>query len=362
MFSFLSFVVFLSILIIVHEFGHFIFAKRMGVKVERFSLGFGKKIIGFKKGETEYCICAIPLGGYIKMAGETPYESRSGAKWEFLSKPIHKRALIIFAGPALNYFLAFLVFIAVFLMGNPQMTSDIGAVMEDYPAQEAGIQKGDKIIALDGKPIAYWEEVLKLIHEKTEGSVDVKVQRGSATFDYKLVPQVKSTKNIFGQDVRIGLIGIAPSEKIEFVKYGIVSSINLSASRVWGLTKITYMGLWRIITGGMSVKESVTGPIGIYMITSKAARLGFVYVLQVLAVVSTCLAIFNLLPIPILDGGHIVFLALEKMRKKPLSPKVYEGISNVSMFLLILLMVFVFYNDFNRMEILDKIARWWQQK
>jgi len=301
------------------------------------------------------------LGGYVKMAGEMPTDESTGAKWEFMSKPVSARALIIFAGPALNYILAFLVFITVFMLGNPQLTSTIGSTLEDYPAVQAGLKSGDRVIEIDGKPIEYWEDILDAIHKKTEGRLQVKVLRGRRELNYKITPEVKHAKNVFGQDIKLALIGISPSEEIEFVKYAPLQSVYLSANRVWGLTRVTYIGLWRIVTGGISFKESVAGPIGIYIITAQAARLGLVYVLQILAMISVCLAIFNLLPIPVLDGGHLLFLAIEKIRRKPLSPKLYEKITNVGLFFLILLMVFVFFNDLDRKGVFKKAGILWQQ-
>jgi len=362
MLSFITFAIVLSVLIFVHEFGHFIFAKRSGVKVERFAFGFGKKLLGIKRGDTEYCICAVPLGGYVKMAGEELTEKRTGKDFEFLSKPVSVRASIIAAGPILNYVLAFFVFIAVFVMGNPQMISQVGQVLEDYPAHEAGIKEGDKIVALDGEPISYWDEILAAIHANTGTPIDVSIERDGRDFEFRITPKLETRKNIFKQEVKVGLIGIAPSDNIEFVKHGLFESVPLAAAKVWNITEVTCVGLWRIATGAMSFRESVSGPVGIYRITARAAEAGFVYVLQILAIVSICLAIFNLLPIPVLDGGHLLFLAIEKVRGKPLSPKAYERAINVGLAFLILLMVFVFYNDFDRMGVFDKVLQLFGKK
>lgn len=359
MISIIAFAFVLSILILVHEFGHFLVAKRTGVKVERFSLGFGSKILGFKRGDTEYWISAIPLGGYVKMAGENPEEELTGAKWEFLSKSVSKRTLIVTAGPLLNYILAFIIFILIFLTGNPQLTTTIGGLMEGYPAEVGGLKVGDRIVALDGRPVRYWDQILGPIHERVEGSATLKISRDGEEFDVTLRPRVREAENIFGQKVKIGMVGIAPSDEVVYVKYNPLDAIGLGAERVWGLTRLSLMGIWRIVTGAMSFRESVSGPLGIFAVTSQAAKLGFVYLFQLMGVLSVCLAIFNLLPIPVLDGGHVLFLVIEKIRGRPLNLKVYQGLVHAGMIFLIALMVFVFYNDFVKFGYLDKIVGWW---
>lgn len=356
MLSVVAFLIVLSVLILVHEFGHFIFARRFGVRVEVFSLGFGNKLFGIKRKKTEYRISSIPLGGYIKMAGEMPYDSdRKGADYEFISKSVSQRAMILAAGPFLNYFLGFLLFAFVFITGSPQVTSRIGGIMDDFPAKQAGLKAGDKIVELNGKPVAYWEDILDVVHKTTEGSVLLKVKRQDEEFFLKLAPKVKELKNVFGQQVRIGLLGIMPSDEIKYVKHGFAEAVCLAGIKTWNLTQMMYLSLWRMTTGAMSFKESVAGPIGIFMVTQKAAYAGWVYVLGIMAILSISLAIFNLLPIPVLDGGHLFFLLIEKIRGRALSEKVYERITQLGMAFLITLMVFVVYNDAVRAGWIDKL-------
>ena len=165
MLSIITFLIVLSVLILVHEFGHFIFAKMFGVRVEAFSLGFGNKILSVKRKDTEYRISSIPLGGYVKMSGETPYEEgKKGAKYEFTSKTGVQRAIILCAGPVFNYALGFLLFLVVFIAGNPQITSVVGSVIDDYPAKAAGVMPGDRIIELNGKSVYYWDDILDVVH------------------------------------------------------------------------------------------------------------------------------------------------------------------------------------------------------
>lgn len=360
--SLLIFIIVLGILILVHEFGHFIVAKRNGVRVEHFAIGFGPKLFSVKKKDTQYSICLIPLGGYIKMSGDDPQEKRSGAKWEYLSKTIAQRISIVLAGPLLNYILAFFIFVLIFLAGRPVMTTQVGEILDDFPAQSAGILKGDRIITLDGKAVKYWEDLTRIVHKKTEGPISLTVEREGRKLDFVLTPQVKEIKNVFGQQQKIGLVGIRPSGEVVTVKENLWRAFWLGGERVIYLTVITYKALWFMVTGAMSFKESIAGPVGIFYITSQAAQLGFIYLLQIIAILSASLAIFNLLPIPVLDGGHIFFLVMEKLRGKALAHKTQERITQVGLAFLITLMAFAFYNDFSRLGWVDKVTKFWTNK
>ncbi|MBN2453773.1 MAG: RIP metalloprotease RseP [Candidatus Omnitrophica bacterium] len=357
MLSLAAFLIVLSVLVLVHEFGHFITAKRIGVKVERFSMGFGPKLWSIKRGGTEYMISAIPLGGYVKMAGDEPWEKLKGAKWEFLSRSVGDRFWIIFAGPFLNYMLAFLLFSVIFMFGSPTTTTEVGGLMKDYPAARQGLAVGDKIIAVDGKSVKYWEDMTALIHKHSEGSITLTVERLGTTFDKEIKPAVRRTKDIFGSEVSIALIGVTPSQKIESVRYGFFQSLYMGGKKLLQLTAITYKALWSIITGRLSVKESLTGPIGIFVVTGQAAKMGFIYILHLMAILSASLAMFNILPLPILDGGHILFLGIEKLRGKPLSLKAQEAIANIGVTLLIMLTIFIFYSDIVKFGLFDKVAK-----
>jgi len=341
----------------VHEFGHFIVAKRLGVRVEKFSFGFGPKIVSFKKGETEYLISAIPLGGYVKMAGDEPWEKLSHQKWEFLSRSIFDRFKIIAAGPLLNYILAFLIFSVIFIFGSPTLTTEVGGLMADYPAKAAGLAAGDKIVSVDGKDVKFWEDMTEAIRKHVDGDIALSVERGGKAFDMKIKPMVRSTKDIFGNVTKIALLGITPSQRIGKEKYPFPQCFIVGGKKLIQLTAMTYKALWAIITGKLSMKESMTGPIGIFMITGQAAKLGFIYILHLMAILSASLAIFNVLPLPVLDGGHMLFLGIEKLRGKPLSLKAQEVIVNIGITFLIMLTVFIFYNDIIKFGIFDKVAK-----
>ncbi len=355
MLSTLAFIFVLGVLVLAHEFGHFIVAKLMRVRVEIFSIGFGKKLFSIKKGETEYRISLIPLGGYIKLSGDNPEEKRDGQSWEFLSKSPGERAAIVAAGPVFNYLIAFLLFTLVFFLGVPNLTAKIGKLKDDYPAQVAGIHVEDRVLSVDGKKVEFWEELSAIIYEKTEGKeISIKIERQDKVLDLRLVPKVETTKNIFGDDIKIGLIGIMPSDETKILRFGLIASVKKGAKRIIILTKMTYFSLYRMAIGKMSVRDSLAGPVVIFKITGEAAKLGFIYLLQIMAALSVSLAIINLFPIPVLDGGHLLFLLCEKIKGKPVSMKVQEISTRVGLSMLIALMIFVFYNDLVRIGAFEK--------
>lgn len=357
MINFIIFILVLGTLIIVHELGHFIMAKKKKVKVELFSLGFGPKLFSKKIGETSYTVCAIPLGGYVKLAGDN-LEEFKGEPFEYLSRTPGERAAIVFFGPFLNYVVAFFCFWMVFLLGFPTLTSKVGEVIDGFGAKEAGILPGDKITAIDSKAVEYWEQLQKIIQEKKEGNIaELEILRGEVT--KKIAVKIKETQSqdLFGDKKTIGLIGIRPSEEIVKVKYGPRGALIQGTGRLLHSTFITYSAILRIVTGRLSLKESVTGPLGIFYITSKAAELGVVALLHLIAVLNVSLAIFNLLPIPILDGGHLFLLALEKIKGKYLTLAVDKIINQMGLGFILLLAAFILYNDLVRFGVWEKITR-----
>lgn len=347
------FILILSVLILVHELGHFVAAKRLKVKVEKFSLGFGPKLFSKKIGDTEYMLCAIPFGGFIKMAGDSNEEFQ-GRSEEFLSRKPGERARIIFAGPFFNYLLAFFCLWMVYYMGYPKFSSKIGELIAGMPAAAAGIKIGDHVLEVDGARVQFWEDVSKEIHTKKEQAIRLKVSRDGQTLDFEMVPQIKEVDTIWGKRVRVGLIGIKPSEEIIKVRYGLGLSLVKGTQNLIQMTVATLVAIFSIISGTMSFKESVTGPLGIFFIASGAAKLGVSAVLHVIGILSMSLAVFNLLPLPILDGGHIFLAGLEKMRKKALSSKTEDIINNMGMSFLVILAVFIFFNDLIRYGYWDK--------
>ena len=356
MVTFFVFIFILSILIVVHEFGHFIAARRLGVRVENFSLGFGPVLLKKKKRDTEYAISAIPLGGFVKLAGDN-LEEYKGEPYEYYSQSPGRRFQIIFCGPLLNYILGFLFFWLIFFVGYPTLTTRVGGLMDGFGAKEAGIQAGDKIAAVDGVKVDYWEDLQKMIQDKKAAAkATLTVLRENKEFVVEVKIKQKEIGDQLGQKRSVGLIGIIPFGDVVEVRHGFLQSLMLGAKETLELTFLSYRGLWLMITRKLSVSESVTGPLGIFYITSKATSIGLIAVLHLIAVLSISLAIFNLLPLPILDGGHILFLAIEKIRGKTLSLKVERIITKIGMTFIVTLATFVTFNDILRL-FGDKLAK-----
>jgi regulator of sigma E protease len=354
MFGLLIFLVVLSFLIIVHEFGHFIMAKLNGVRVERFALGFGPKLFVKKIRETAYLICAVPLGGYVKLAGDNPAEY-SGKPFEYLSKTPVERARIIFCGPLLNYIMAFFCFWLIFYLGYPTLTTKLGKVTKGFGAKEAGIMPQDKITSIDGQGVEYWEQLQKIVREKKAGqTVALGVLRGGQTLRIDVKIKEKEAEDIWGHKKTVGLLGVLPEGEIVKVKYGLFKGLLMGTRKLFNITAITYNAIVRMITGKLAFKDSVTGPLGIFYITTQAAQVGFVAVLHLVAVLNVSLAIFNLLPIPVLDGGHLLFICVEKIKGRALSSKVDKVVTQIGLSFIVSLAFFIFYNDLVKYGIWEK--------
>jgi regulator of sigma E protease len=353
----ISFAIVLGLLIFVHEFGHFIWAKFFGVKVLKFSLGFGPKLISKQYGETEYLISAFPLGGYVKMFGENPGElaeerlSPAELKRSFATRPVWQRFIIVAGGPIFNLFFAmFLFFIIVFVAGLPQPvdTTTIGGVGQDTPAAAAGLQEGDTILAINGTDTKHWEDVSLLIKNSEGREVILTLQREGQTLEVAVTPRMEITRNIFGEEVgQRYMVGIARSDEVFYEKVGLLKSLQAGISQTWSWMYLTIMGLVKIIQKVVPASE-LGGPILIAKIAGERMEAGWVNFLYFMGVLSVNLGILNLLPIPILDGGHLVFFSVEAILRKPLNLRTMEILQQIGLVLLGTLMVFVFYNDLVR--------------
>jgi len=357
--SILIFIIVLGALILVHEFGHFIIAKRMGVRVEQFSLGFGPRLFSWKKANTEYNICAIPLGGYVKLAGDNPEEFK-GQSDEYLAKPIGQRARIILYGPLLNYILAFFCFWLVFFLGFPNLACRVGGLVDNFGAKEAGVQVDDTILAVDGREIKIWQDLQKIIQNRTEGEiVRLSILRNNQELHIPVRIKQDESDTIWGEKKTIGLIGITPADEFIMIRYGFIKSFFMGTSRLFYLTWLTLKSLVWMVVGRISFRHSVTGPLGIFYITKEAAHLGLIPLIQVIAVISMSLAIVNLFPLPVLDGGHLLFLFIEKIRGRRLSIRTEKIINQIGFSIILLLIISVFYNDLLKYDVFSKISKWW---
>lgn len=347
--SILSAIILFGFVIFIHELGHFLLAKISGVKVLKFSLGFGPKIIGKRIGDTEYMISAVPLGGYVKMLGEEADEivEDSERQRAYNNQPVKKRAAIVFAGPIFNILSATVIFFFIYLIGVPTLLPIVGEVLPDSAASKAALFEGDKIIEVDGKKIQYWEDVTEIIHKSAGKTLQLKVQRGNEVISISVTPEKKVVKDIFGEEKEVGLIGIKPSGKTIKVKSDFFKSIKNAVLKTIDLCLLTILGIIKLIQRIIPA-ETIGGPIMILQMAEKQAAAGVLNFFAFAALISINLGILNLLPIPILDGGHLLFLSFEAIRKKPLSEKTMMIAQRIGLALIISLMIFAFYNDILR--------------
>ncbi|HTL71388.1 MAG TPA: RIP metalloprotease RseP [Candidatus Eisenbacteria bacterium] len=351
--SALIFLFVLSVLVVVHEFGHFIVARMVGIRVEKFSIGFGPVLFGRKFGETDFVFSLLPLGGFVKMAGETPEEAK-GHPWEFGSKSLVQKFAVVFAGPFMNALLAFVIFSGIYLVGQPTFTSRIGKVLDGTPAKLAGVREGDLVTAVNGVPVSTWEALLKEVRREADHVVFT-IDRAGAGLDLSISPKIQETPALFGKKTRVAFVGVAPSSDMTYVKSGPVEAVRLGAKRVWDMTGMIFTSLALMITGTLPFKESVTGPIGIFFMTQEAAKLGAIYLFLFMGSLSVSLFVLNLLPIPVLDGGHVLFILIEKLKGSPLKESVKDRMTQGGMVMLLALMVFVIFQDMHRFSILDNV-------
>jgi regulator of sigma E protease len=338
----------LGLLIVFHEFGHFLLAKLSGVGVLTFSVGFGPKIWVIKRGETEYAISAFPLGGYVKMVGEDPDEQVSPEDVErsFAHKSLIKRIAIVAAGPVFNLLLAVLLLMVVFTFyGVPVMSTQVSGVEKGSPAEIAGIQKGDRIVEIDGVPIKEWEELSGTIKGSGGKTLNLQVRRGEETIKITVQPTQKEGKTIFGERKDDWIIGIGSQVTMEKGKPGL--SVVRAFYQTYEYCKITLMAFYKMILGDVSPRN-IGGPILIAQMAGQQAQEGLGSFLAFLAVLSINLGVLNLLPVPVLDGGHLLFFFVEAVIRKPVAIKYREMAQQVGICLLALLMVYAFYNDIVR--------------
>ena len=351
LFKVIPFIIVLGLLIFFHELGHFLAAKFFGVRVTRFSFGLGPRLLGVKIGETDYCLSAFPLGGFVKMVGEgtdeeVPAEEENRS---FAHKPVWQRMVIVFCGPLFNFLFALAVFTLVFAtIGQMVLTNEIGEVKSGYPAAQAGLRPGDKIVQIAGNPVSGWKELPELIRRYPGQTIPIVYERDRQRYRTTVTPVRSPIKNVFGEEVQEAVIGITPTGRVVARELGPWEALRDGATQTWNITVMTVVSLVKLIQRKLPL-ETLGGPIFIAQLAGQQAQEGWVNLIFFTALLSVNLGILNLLPIPILDGGHIFFFAVEALIRKPLSLKAREVAQQVGMFVLILLMVFVFYNDILRL-------------
>jgi regulator of sigma E protease len=332
----------LGVLVLVHEWGHFIVAKLCGVRVDVFSIGFGKRLWGVKRGDTDYRVSALPLGGYVRMAGDNPVEERTGAPYEFLSRPRWQRFLIAIAGPATNIILTFLILwgLSVFVGTLPSIIGDVQAGM---PAEKAGIRPGDLIVSMDGKPVSTWDGLVDQIRNSDGQTIHFVIQRDRKDVPISVTPE--RLKN--PEDGQITwMVGFSrPPAKYE--RHGLLTAAQDAAAETVYETKQIGSVLVGLFDGKVSVHD-LAGPVGIVQLSGEAAKSGPMTLLQLTAVISLNLGLLNLLPIPILDGGHVLMLAIEGLLRRELSMTFKERFIQVGLVFILSVFAFVMYSDILR--------------
>jgi regulator of sigma E protease len=338
----------LSFLIFFHELGHFLAARFFGVKVEVFSIGFGTKIFKKVYKGTQYCISAIPLGGYVQMKGQDdtdPTKISLDADSYNTKKP-WQRIIILFAGPFANFLLAFLLYIAIANLGVTKLSPIIGNVGENTPAQSIGLQKDDKILEINSQEVQTWDDVSSFI-KTSEGTLHIAYLRDNLVQRINVKPEIKIQKNIFGEDVQNRVLGISPSGKTLIVHYSFVDSFDFAYTQTLEATTMILKSLQKLIEGIIPAKD-LGGIVSIVQVTSEASEAGLVALFALTALISVNLGVLNLLPIPALDGGHIMFNTYEIIAKKPPSEKVLYQMTIIGWVFLLSLMIFTIFNDISR--------------
>ena len=359
--SILPFITLILVVVFIHEYGHYYFAKKYGVGVTDFSIGFGKEIFGWNdKSGTRWKICWIPLGGYVKFFGDrnvfsqadqekiiNKYSSEDQKKL-FVLKPLYKRAIIVAAGPFANFSLAIVIFLSIYMfIGKDFTPAMINEVQNESPAQVAGLKKNDIILEIDRNKVKSILDVSKLIMMSTSEFIDFKVSRFDNELILKVKPNVVDGEDNMGNKVKKRMVGIKLSpfnNEIKHVKLGPAKALYHSLSEVYfvSISSLKYLGS---IIAGSGDSSQLGGPIRIAKITGQVAEFGFIPFLSIMAYISISLGLINLFPIPLLDGGHLMFYSFEKILGRPLSQKTQEGFFRIGMFLLLFLMFFATFND-----------------
>ena len=376
------FLLILGVIVFVHELGHFIMAKLYDVKVEEFALGFPPKICGFKKGETEYSLNSIPLGGYCKIMGEDGEEKDNPRS--FGSKSVGKRFLILSAGVIMNFILAFIIFSAIFMVGFPQdvtgenlsiIKSDkynssevsgiiqlegvrsvrdikvqISEVAEDTPADKTGLEIGDTIVKADDKEIKSIEDLQNYTKENLGKPIVLSILRGKENITKEIIPREEYPDGEGAMGVSLIRTAVVSYSPLEAIKKGYEYTVHLTIFIIMAFAAI----VWGLLTTGKTAAE-VSGPIGIAAMTQQAAAMGFMTVLNFTALISVNLAIINALPFPALDGGRLLFLAVEKIKGSPVNQNFEAKVNNIGFALLMLLMVVITFKDIAKFDLWGKV-------
>jgi regulator of sigma E protease len=357
-----SFLVLLTVLVFVHEFGHYWVARRCGVRVEVFSIGFGPELFGWNdKANTRWKVSAVPLGGYVKMFGEGAY-SGGGAGGtpltdaeravSFSHKSLARRAAIVFAGPAANYIFAVIVLAGLFMtIGQPYTPATVGTVMEGSAAEEAGILPGDEFLFVDGTKVELFRDVQRIIVLRPEEPLDLVLLRDGKEIELTVTPKASEHTDVSGNKSRIGLLGVTQRAG-EYIKSGPLDAVWDAAKETVNLTVDTLTAVGQIFAGKRTLDE-LGGPVRIGQLSGDTARHGIIPFISFMALLSVNLGLINLFPIPMLDGGHLLFYGIEAVRGKPLGERAQEIGFRIGLVVVLGLMLFVTLNDLVNLPVFE---------
>jgi len=350
----------LSVVVFCHELGHFLVARWCGVKILAFSIGFGPELLGFNdRYGTRWRIAAIPLGGYVRFLGDenaasvpdASQLSRMSAAERAQSlpfQPVLKRAAIVAAGPLANFLLAVVIFAgSIMFYGMQTMSARVDAVQPGSAAAAAGFKPGDLVVAIDGRKINDFADMQRIVSDSAGKALAITVKRGGSQVELKATPQLQENKDVFGNVERIGLLGIKRSPAPGELKYQPVSpprAVWLAVHQTWNVIYQTLRYVGGVVTGRQSANQ-LSGPIGIAHIVGQAATISMDLLLQIAGVISVSIGLINLFPIPMLDGGHLLFYLIEALRGRPLSEKAQEFGFRIGFAIVVMLMIFATYND-----------------
>tara|TARA_B100000941_G_scaffold276673_1_gene239536 strand:- start:496 stop:1605 length:1110 start_codon:yes stop_codon:yes gene_type:complete len=357
----IPFIILITVVVFIHEYGHYYFARRYGVGVTDFSIGFGKEIFGFNdKNGTRWKFCLIPLGGYVKFFGDRNVFSQAeqqdilkkyseeDQKKLFVIKPLYQRVLIVAGGPLANFLLAILIFSSIYMFVGKDFTpAKIEEVSINSPAEQAGLKKGDIIVGINDNKIESLLEVSMFINTSSENNISITVLRNDTELKLEAKPDITIAKDAFGNSVKKKVIGIKigpASEEFNREKLGPIKAIFYSLKEIWFVCKTTIEFIGQLFQGKGDTSQ-LGGPIKIAKISGQVMEFGFLAFLSTIAYISISLGLINLFPIPLLDGGHLMFYLFEKILGRPLKQATQEGFFRIGLFLLLSLMVFTTFND-----------------
>jgi regulator of sigma E protease len=350
----------LTIVVFFHELGHFLVARWCGIKVLVFSIGFGPEIVGFNdRYGTRWKVSAVPLGGYVKFFGDenaasVPDRDASAGMTEaekkdsFQFKPVGSRAAVVAAGPIANFILAIVIFAGILVtVGEPTTTARVDAIQPGSAAQKAGFQPGDLVLAINGSAIGNFSDMQRIVSVSAGEPIDVEVERGGVHVTLKATPELKELKDSFGNVHRLGVLGISRSMQpgdIKTEKYGPVEAIVGGVKKTWFVVDRTISYIGGVFTGRESA-DQLGGPIRIAQVSGQVATAGFTALINLTAVLSVSIGLLNLFPIPLLDGGHLLFYGIEAARGRPLSERAQEVGFRIGLAIVVVLMIFATFND-----------------